>query len=183
MAEETILVSGDVQTDQAIPDNVEPSLIDEPNTTITRSDFDKLLRLSENLDKSNENVELALTTVYALISRQNDTNIAYENTIMNLTDIIVDVNYQLSLTRKSNQELSNQITRMQVELNNYKNTYWVSLFAVVLMTFMFARGYHIFKQRGKGYWLVQWIRSINPFRIPVPGVEDTRQQFRRRRVK
>lgn len=176
---EIIIISGDTNYTIANPDNVEPALITEPNTTLTRSDFDKLVRLSQGIEQSNENVLQALLLIAATIEFQNSTNNAYQKAITDMSKIITETQTELFETKRSNNALSNQIEKMQVDLGNYKATYFSSSILLFIIGFLVAKAYQKFVVRGKMWLIKAFINKYNPLRIPLPDPSKAKFNFKK----
>lgn len=172
----TVIVSGDQNINDTLPPQINQSIIDELNNSrlMSKSDFDKLLRLSDNLANSNENVENALALIAGLLIIQNQTNAGYENTIVGLRSELENVRGDYYDLKKDNENFENAILEYEVEFKKYKVSFWFYIGSAFVFAFIAFKLYYVLKVKNKWYFVKQAIARNFPIKVnpPDPGKAD-----------
>lgn len=170
MISETIIIDGDSNIEESIPAGNSTSI----DLGIDRSDFEKLVELTQSLQESQR---LLREQNSFLIAKENGTNKkieSYESTLKEITETNTRLSTRIDKLETDNNELTDQNEILRNRSMLYSTIFWVALLFSILVTFQITKIYYIFSTRGKTYWLVEYLRNLWPFRTAPPDPDDVK---------
>lgn len=173
---DTIIINGDQNSTASIPTEVKNESISQE--ILDKTDFDKLVGLTDGLIKTGEQLEKVSSY---LESREQGQNLRDDIVNKSMT-ILLEENTALRSTLDKRQEdieeLQDQVQTIQISLARHQLIYWVSTALVILFTIGAMRIYHAYKYNKKSYWLVKYLRNLWPFAINPPDPDEVKYKVR-----
>lgn len=172
---DTIIVSGDGNITASIPDETV-----EPTTTelVDKTDFDKLVGLTDNLIKTGNNLEKVADYLNSKEQGQNLRDSIVNATITSLIDENTQLRESVQMSKKDIEKLQDQIQTIQISLNRHQLSYWVSIVFAIGFTIFVMRIYHAYKYNKKSFWLVKYIRHLWPFNTSPPNPDEVKYKVK-----